>query len=102
MGYQVYKIRDRYCGYGVPAYCEHPSCDEEIDRGFAYACGGEPNSEYGCDRYFCHVYKQYHDLHNGFPEVCERCMEGEDPFPYKEDHPTWIKHLLTDDSKEFN
>ena len=38
---------DRDIGYGVPAYCDHPDCNEEIDRGLSYVCGGEP---YGGDR----------------------------------------------------
>lgn len=53
MDYQVYKVGHRYGGYGVPSYCEHPDCNAEIDRGMAHACGGEPFSEVGCDRYFC-------------------------------------------------
>jgi hypothetical protein len=32
----------RDIGYGVPAYCDHPGCNEEIDRGLAHVCGGEP------------------------------------------------------------
>ena len=26
---------DRDIGYGVPAYCDHPGCGKEIDRGLA-------------------------------------------------------------------
>lgn len=58
MGYQVYEIGNRFCGYGVPAFCEHPDCNREIDRGFAYACGGQPEAEHGCDRYFCSEHLQ--------------------------------------------
>ncbi len=32
----------RDIGYGVPAYCDHPGCMAEIDRGLSYVCGGEP------------------------------------------------------------
>lgn len=32
----------RDIGYGVPATCDHPDCNEEIDRGLAYVCGNEP------------------------------------------------------------
>ena len=28
-------------GYSVEASCEHPGCDKKIDRGLAYACGGD-------------------------------------------------------------
>lgn len=31
---------NRDIGYGVPAFCDHPGCTAEIDRGLAYVCGG--------------------------------------------------------------
>ncbi len=100
MGYQVYQVGDRWGGYGVPAVCEHPKCNEEIDRGISYACGGEPFSEYGCDRYFCGEHRVYHCFNVGrgreCVEVCERCAKKRDSFPYKPEHPDWVKHLLTD------
>ncbi len=102
MGYQVYKVGQRWGGYGVPVICEHPDCNEEIDRGMAYACGGEPFSERGCDRYFCGKHLIYHNFNMGkgraiYP-VCEKCDKFKDPFPYKPEHPTWVKHLLKDES----
>lgn len=104
MGYQVYEVGDRWGGYGVPAICEHPDCNEEIDRGFSYACGGEPFSELGCDRYFCSKHLKYHCFNVGggreCVEVCERCDKYKSPFPYKPEHPDWVKHLLTDESWE--
>jgi hypothetical protein len=113
MGYQVYLVGKRYGGYGVPAYCEHPNCNEEIDRGMSYACAGEPFSELGCDRYLCSKHLKYECWkqdgtadkcdHEGkcacaCVEVCERCAKGEPPFDYKPEHPTWVKHVLTDKS----
>lgn len=111
MGYQVYQLGNRFCGYGVPSYCEHPDCNEEIDRGLAYCCGGEPNSEYGCGRYFCEKHRQFQcfdqegnecnhtdDCFCECVEVCERCAKGKEPFDYKTEHPSWKEHLLTDKS----
>jgi hypothetical protein len=118
MGYQVYRIgKDtggyRHGGYGVPTYCEHPECNEEIDRGMAFACAGEPFSEIGCDRYFCSKHLQMEcfktDGDEGTcdhedncncecKEVCERCATGKDPFPYKPEHPEWVAHVLTHES----
>lgn len=120
MGYQVYRIRKddctgyRFGGYGVPTICEYPDCKEEIDRGMAYACGGEPFSEYGCDRYFCSKHRvmagfkvdgdterlcdHEEDCDCEYKEVCERCRDGKDPFPYKSEHPTWMRHVLKDES----
>jgi len=102
MGYQVYKVGQRWGGYGVPAICEHPDCNEEIDRGVSFACGGEPFSEYGCDRYFCEKHRHYHCFNSGngrtCVEVCERCDKRKSSFPYKPEHPDWVKHLLKDPS----
>ena len=111
MGYQVYQVGDRWGGYGVPAICEHPDCNEEIDRGMPYACGEEPFSEYGCDRYFCGKHKEMvgynafgekckheKDCDCEFKEYCESCAKGIDSFPYKPEHPKWLKHLLKDKS----
>lgn len=113
MGYQVYKVGHRWGGYGVPAICEHPKCKEEIDRGVSYACGGEPFSEYGCDRYFCgkhlnytyfdpekenRICKHEEDCECKTREVCERCKKGKPSFPYKPEHPDWVKHILKDKS----
>lgn len=116
MGYQIYEVGPRWGGYGVPAICEQPGCNEKIDRGMAYACGGEPFSELGCDRYFCGKHLEYecwkcdgseekcdHDNTKKncscmCAEVCERCAKGEPPFPYKPETKEWIKHLLKDPS----
>lgn len=113
MGYAVYKVGHRWGGYGVPAVCEHPECMEEIDRGMAYACGGEPFSEYGCDRYFCGKHRHYtgfkcdgsdercdhdDDCACEFVEVCERCRDGKAAFDYKPECKEWVEHLLNDES----
>jgi len=99
MGYQIYRIGHRWGGYGVPSICEYPSCTKEINRGLAYACGGEPFSEHGCDMYFCEEHLSYHCFNVGGSrecvEVCERCAKKKTSFPYKPEHKKWIKHLLT-------
>lgn len=114
MGYQVYQVGKRFGGYGVPAICEHPDCEKEIDRGMAHACGGEPFSEIGCDRYFCSEHLDYQNFKcDGSDEicdhgeedcectlalVCERCAQGKDPFPYKPDTKEWVTFMLEDNS----
>jgi hypothetical protein len=108
MGFQVYKVGDRWAGYGVPAFCEHPDCNKQIDRGMSFACGGEPFSEHGCDRYFCEKHLIYAcfddegtvDIEKGknCTFICERCKKGEEPFDYAPEHPIWIEHVLTDGS----
>lgn len=115
MGYAVYEIGNhRWGGYGVPAICEYPTCNEEIDRGMGYACGGEPFSEHGCDLYFCSKHtesiiinpatgKQCRhqkdcDCDCDLIGVCERCAKRKPSFPYKPERKEWLEHLLNDES----
>lgn len=86
----------RDVGYGVPAECDHPDCNAQIDRGLAYVCGGEPyGGELGCGLFFCasHLFYaeqspdyaqsppsyaeilEYEEVHGDEPGnfVCERC-----------------------------
>jgi len=62
MGYAVYEHRaynDRFGGYGVPALCDLPGCDEKIDRGLSYSCGNGPDNT--CGKYFCSKHLHYWD-----------------------------------------
>jgi hypothetical protein len=99
----------RWIGYGVPAVCEHPDCDEEIDRGLAYRCGDL--SDDGCNMFFCenHLAYAYDAEQNELSDwaLCERCiwnLEHEDDwvqtFPLKPDTREWAEHVLTDSSWE--
>lgn len=95
VGFDEHWSRD--IGYGVPAYCDHPDCDELIDRGLSYVCGGEPyGGDKGCGLYFCEEHRDFHP----FVEVslCDRCYVNEAPFEAKPDHPDWINHKATDPS----
>lgn len=93
IGYDTNWSRD--IGYGVPAYCDHPQCWAEIDRGLSYVCGNEPyGGDKGCGLYFC----GHHQL--GPKQLCPRCGRGRGPYPAKPDHPDWIRHKATDPSWE--
>lgn len=111
MGYQIYRVGERFGGYGVPAICEYPDCTEEIDRGISYACGGEPFSDKGCDRYFCGKHKSFvafkedgskcrhrSDCECESVELCERCKNNKPSFPYKPETKEWMKFQLKDSS----
>lgn len=78
----------RDIGYGVPAFCDHPRCTKEIDRGLGYVCGGEPyGGDKGCGLYFC-------DAHGG-GFLCPRCRSYKPPYKQiKPDHPRWVRHKL--------
>jgi hypothetical protein len=46
----------RNIGYGINATCDRRGCNEEIDRGLGWRCGGALNltdDSYGCGMYFC-------------------------------------------------
>ena len=55
----TYKGQEREVGYSVQAVCDHPGCKHKIDRGLAYACGGEHGESGGvsCNGYFCEGHK---------------------------------------------
>lgn len=93
MGWAIGYIGGRDVGYGVPAVCEHPDCNVEIDRGLAYACGGFPDSEYGCGLFFCDKHMQYAELSEEDGGEVVQCCE---PCAYRNEHPdadwhTWPK-----------
>lgn len=96
----------RDIGYGVPAWCDDPSCNEEIDRGLSYVCGNEPyGGDRGCGLYMCghHLYMvpvDPDDTEGDWIGLCARCHKGEAPFEPKPDHPEWLLHKLKDESWE--
>ena len=84
---------DRDIGYGVPAVCDHPGCNNEIDRGLSHVCGGEPyGGEHGCGLFFCEEHLFFDD---GLPQLCERCCDGGEPFDKKPDSIEWMEWKLT-------
>ena len=115
MGWAVGNNGHRDIGYGVPAYCDFPGCNEKIDRGLGYLCG-DFFSDVGCGLYFCGDHMSYglfdsegnkideddeeekadeagvevDDSDWVSTEVCFQCRDGLPSFPEKEDHPDWI------------
>ena len=98
---------NRDIGYGVPAVCDHPKCNAEIDRGLAHVCGTEPyGGEIGCGLYFCQEHLYYHNrrMSNGVVEtvqLCPKCGRYDTkPYKAKPDTDEWIRWKITDDSWE--
>ena len=87
----------RDIGYGVPAYCDHPECWAEINRGISYVCGEQPyGGDRGCGLYFC---ERHLNSHERLPRLCERCSPRiRKPFGPTIEHPEWIDHKMTDPS----
>lgn len=78
---------NRDIGHGVPAYCDHPGCGAEINRGLAYVCDSEqPYGGDGCGLYFC-------PKHLG-----AKCSKSHRDLTPTRDHPDWIAHKLKDES----
>lgn len=100
MGYAVYEDRgaqdlgvERWAGYGIPAVCDQPGCNNAIDRGLSYRCG--EMSDEGCGLSFCanHLW-----VARGTNQVqmCQRCCDDEEPVTPKPDTQQWEHHILMD------
>lgn len=93
---------NRDIGYGVPAYCDHPGCTEEIDRGLAYVCcASQPyGGEHGCGRYYCgkHEANKWEGSgEDGEEDETQVCGHADDDY-ISPDHHEWIRHKRTDES----
>lgn len=89
----------RDIGYGVVAFCDHPGCGKEIDRGLGHVCGEQPyGGERGCGLYFCGEHLNMTAI-DGANQLCSRCYPRiRKPFEPTFDHPIWIAHKLKDPS----
>jgi hypothetical protein len=98
IGYDEHWKRD--IGYGVPAVCDALGCNEKINRGLGYVCGGEPyGGEHGCGLFFCSRHRRIHTFRDGcIKEVCIRCDTYRPPYAVKPDTAEWINWKLTDES----
>ena len=75
--------KGREIGYSIGATCDHPGCDEAIDRGLAFACGGMHGTgdihgrDVGCEGYFCGEHREvaWPDGEDGkCAEYCRACV----------------------------
>lgn len=88
----------RDVGYGVPAFCDHPDCNEKINRGLSHVCGmiNTEGEDRGCGLHFCTAHLLYSPKYG---QLCERCYPRQRrSWLRKPDHAEWIKHKLTDES----
>lgn len=71
-------IRDdgKEAGYDIDDVCGHPECQEEIDRGISFTCGGVEylHSGYGCGEWFCPNHLEFGT--HGF--LCYTCIQAEE------------------------
>lgn len=85
---------NRDIGYGVPAKCDHPRCNQNIDRGLGYKCEtfDKNDNQKGCGLFFCGIHL--------IGSLCSRCNTYKSPYKEKTDTLMWIAHKLLDDSWE--
>lgn len=87
---------NRFRGYAVPAKCDHPECNKDIYRGVDSIC-----SE--CELSFCDSHLFYREIDPPEPNrssewVCDRCLNGEEPFDPKPETDEWINWIRDDES----
>lgn len=108
MGWAVGYEDGRWVGYGVPAACDMPECETEIDRGMGYKCEEWVDYEYqrhgelieapkflddeteelevekdGCGLFFCPDHQHHPDHEQATPKL---------------DSEEWQRHQLTDET----
>lgn len=99
MGYSIGfdSTWNRDIGYAVPAVCDYPECNAEINRGLSYVCGEEAfGGDDGCGLFFCSKHRNYSEALDC--EVCERCHKTLEPFNAKPDIRQWIEWKLYESS----
>ena len=68
----------RPIGYSFKAQCDHSDCNEPIDRGLSYACGGmHGEDEYSCEKYFCedHLSAYLETSDSRTIRICQECAK---------------------------
>lgn len=121
MGYGLYfsDKNNRFQGYNMHAYCDHPGCKNEIDRGMGYACCDNPEHTASCGGFYCEEHKhqlvyqdELEDMSDedlkrlGIDSREEQAHDEDDgiiccthkPIEKDKEHPTWLKHVLTDET----
>lgn len=68
--------KGRPIGYAFEATCDHPGCNQDIDRCLGHACGGmHGENEYSCEGYFCDEHLYYTKCEGKTVCVCEGCVK---------------------------
>jgi len=82
----------REVGYAVSATCDKDGCDESINRGLGYVCGGmHEGDEHGCGNYFCGAHLVYVLSSEDVPQLCEACAAE-----YEREHPDEVAEAVAE------
>jgi len=65
-------------GYAVEGVCHHPGCEEKIDHGLAYVCGGMHENGETCGYYFCQNHLFMGKLNGETVQMCEECLNSQE------------------------
>ena len=78
----------RDVGYGVPALCDEPGCNEKIDRGLgSVCCDSKPfGGDKGCGLFFCGSH------------LFQKCKARHWRYKPTPDSQEWINHKATHSS----
>lgn len=66
----------RPIGYAHEGTCDYEGCEEKIDRGLDYACGGmhgSGNFDVDCEGYFCPKHRTFLTVDGETQQVCKDC-----------------------------
>jgi hypothetical protein len=68
--------KGRPIGYAHEAVCDYDGCNNVIDRGLSYACGGmHGHNGVDCDGYYCPQHLRTFVEHDGHEcTVCDTCL----------------------------
>lgn len=89
---------NRDVGFDVPSICDHPNCNNAINRGIDHVCGGEPyGGDSHCGLYFCkdHLKLEAISTSGENKPVCEQCSAGKPPFRPTVDTKEWVTYKQT-------
>lgn len=62
-------------GYSIEGVCHHPDCEEKIDHGLGYVCGGMHENGETCGHYFCGNHLVHGELNGRTVQMCEECYD---------------------------
>ncbi len=96
IGYDEHWNRD--VGFDVPGTCDHPDCNNAINRGMDHVCGSEPyGGDANCGLYFCkdHLELKKIDVNEEPVAVCAQCANGKPPFKPSTDTKEWVTYKKT-------
>lgn len=96
IGYDEHWNRD--VGFDVPGVCDHPDCNNAINRGMDHVCGSEPyGGDSNCGLYFCkdHLEMKKPILGEEPVATCAQCAAGKTPYKPSNDTEEWIHYKQT-------